>query len=217
MNVAELIQSVKRQFGDETGAQITDDDIIRWINEGQLEISRRTEALHNGHSYTFSAGAIITDLPADFFKVTNVSLDTGKSLQFVSMPQLLLLYPELNGGDVRGTPKFFTVTRDWPNSLGGLQSVLAVAPAPSSSTVINVTYVSRPEIVTGSSTELSIAADYHNTLLTYCIAKAKQLDGDMDGYTALRGDYKVDLGEDIHDARHLDAETYPFIRASSGD
>jgi hypothetical protein len=36
--VTDVITSVKRQFGDESAVQITDADIIRWVNDGQREI-----------------------------------------------------------------------------------------------------------------------------------------------------------------------------------
>ena len=45
LNIQDVANRVKRTFGDESGVQVTDDDIIRWVNDAQLEISRQNEDL----------------------------------------------------------------------------------------------------------------------------------------------------------------------------
>lgn len=41
--VSNVISHVTRQFGDESGAQISSEDIIRWLNDGQREIASITK------------------------------------------------------------------------------------------------------------------------------------------------------------------------------
>jgi hypothetical protein len=45
LNVTDIAVRVKRTFGDEAGVQIVDDDIIRWINEAQEEITNDNQGL----------------------------------------------------------------------------------------------------------------------------------------------------------------------------
>src|SRR5690349_6095824 len=45
MIVSDIKTRVKRIFGDESGVQLTDSDIIRMINDAQLEIVKRNESL----------------------------------------------------------------------------------------------------------------------------------------------------------------------------
>ena len=42
---AEVVRYVQRQFGDESGVQVTNDDVLRWVNAGQQEIYLRNEPL----------------------------------------------------------------------------------------------------------------------------------------------------------------------------
>jgi hypothetical protein len=215
MLVSDIAQSVKRQFGDETGAQIDNDDIIRWINEGQLRISRRIEADSETWTATFPAGDTEIDLPADFFKFSMVSMTASsgvpKFLQVISLKQLEVLYPNYRS-DAGSVTKFCALG----GRFNGVQR-LVVAPRPSETVTLTVTYKSRPPLVTTTGDSLSIPDAYYTTLITFCLAQAKQLDGDMQGYTQMMGVFGADLSEDTHDAHQPDAETYPFIRTSLGD
>jgi hypothetical protein len=41
----DVVQRIKTQFGDNSGAQLTDDVIYRWINDGQQEIVNHSKTL----------------------------------------------------------------------------------------------------------------------------------------------------------------------------
>ena len=43
--VGDVYNVVKRIFGDESGVQLTNDDIVRWINEAQVDISKQNQVL----------------------------------------------------------------------------------------------------------------------------------------------------------------------------
>lgn len=214
MDVQEVFKSVTRQFGDETGGQIDINDIIRWINEGQFQIARRTGDLNGITNPAISVlvGIRTYDLPSDFFKVTIGELD-GKRLQLLSEAQLNTLYPNISSSEAQqGVPKFFSIVAG-----GASLSKISLAPIPGSTGSLTVTYKSRPPIINASDDPLSIAEEYHTTLVTFCLAKAKQLDGDDTGFATLTAAFKSEVAEDQHDGRNKDDETYPFIRASSGD
>lgn len=213
MLVEEVFKSVTRQFGDETGAQIDVNDVLRWINEGQLKIQRRTSS---SRAVSPPISVIATDnvytLPTDFFKSISAELD-GKRLQIVSEAQLKTLYPDLNSTSAQtGLPKFFNT-----RSTGLNTAEIVLAPVPAGAGSLIVTYTSRPPIVTSTADELSIPEVYHPTLLTYCLAMAKQLDGDNEAAGMLGQAFQSEVTEDSHDAKHKDDETYPFIRASAAD
>lgn len=211
MNVADIVQSVKRQFGDETGAQIDTPDILRWINEGQLRILRKTEGLYTSATISVVASTISYSIPADFFKAAAVTLDL-KRLQSLSVGQIRTLYPNLST-DPTGLPKFFAIH----------DGNIMLAPRPTNAGSLVLEYVNRPLLVTTVDAEsedyvdLTIDVSFHPTLITYCLAQAKHLDGDVGVAQAYMTQFNSELGEDMHDARHTDEETYPFIRTSSGD
>lgn len=214
MNVDDVVQSVKRQFGDETGAQIDSADIIRWINEGQLRISRRSESDNKQATISVPANSLFVNVPDDFFKAQDIRM-TGSSgapkiIQQLSMAQLKALYPSVPS-DASGVTKFCSFTR-----LDGTWSI-NFAPKPSETVSLSLVYVHRPPVIASNSDPLSIPAEYHDNLVTFCLAMAKQLDGDMDAYNQLMSQFGVTLTDEAHDEKHKDAETYPFIRTSGGD
>lgn len=214
MLVSDVVTAVTRQFGDETGAQIDSEDIIRWVNDGQLRISRRTESAMSEHSASLAIGSATAALPEDFFKVSNVTL-TGSSgvakiLQNLTTKQFQALYPTA-ASDATGVTKFCTVTRidgNW---------IMVFAPRPSETVGLTLLYKNRPPVVDAVGDELSIPDEFYSTLITYCLAQAKQLDGDDDAYTRLMSEFNGSVVEDSHDEHNKDAETYPYIRTSEGD
>ena len=54
MNVGDVLTRVRRTFGDEAGIQITQDDVIRWINDAQREAVMQNEGLLQKVGYVAS-------------------------------------------------------------------------------------------------------------------------------------------------------------------
>lgn len=214
MNVDDVVKSVQRQFGDETGAQIEASDVIRWINDGQLRIFRKTEAGSTTYTTVVPLGSEGFALPADFFKVEQLTL-TGSSgvpkhLTPVGMGQLRTMYPTVKT-DASGVSKLCSFQR-----INGVWYVW-FAPKPSETVTMFVAYKNRPPIIDASTDPLYIPEEFHDDLVTFCLAMAKQLDGDMDAYNSLMVSFNGTITDEAHDERHKDAETYPFIRVSDAD
>ncbi len=58
----DVATDIKRIFGDEAGVQITDSDIIRWIDVGQLEILKNTQILKATSTSDLIAGQVVYSL-----------------------------------------------------------------------------------------------------------------------------------------------------------
>ena len=41
----DVVANVRRSFGDESGVQLEEGDLLRWINQGQYEIARQNKIL----------------------------------------------------------------------------------------------------------------------------------------------------------------------------
>lgn len=212
MDIPGLIKAIQRQFGDETGAMVLMDDIFRWINEGQLAIFRRTGDSDTQTTIALAIGDYQKPLPADFFKVKFVELD-GKKLQILGFQQLYTLFPDLDSTAAQqNVSKYCAISNTGTNSYR-----ITFAPRAGQAGSATVLYQRRPPVVVSTDDVLSLPEEYHSTLLTYCLAKAKQLDGDDQAAAALNSEFKAEVHEDSHDAKHKDEDTYPIIRASWGD
>ena len=61
----DVITRVKTQFGDNSGAQLTDSTIIRWINDGQQEIVNNNPILKAVKQTNIVAGQAEYTFPGD--------------------------------------------------------------------------------------------------------------------------------------------------------
>lgn len=213
MLVDEIVRAVKRQVGDETGSLVETEDVFRWINEGQFQIARKTaDSTTIAPAIPVVVGDNRYSLPIDFFKPLHLEMD-GRRLQLLAEAQLRTMYPTLDVNSQQGVPKFFAIV----DNGGASASELILAPVPGSAGSLTLTYLRRPPLIRQTSDLLSIPDQYHNTLLTFCIGKARQMEGDDESWAAHTAQFKQEVTEDAHDARNKDDETYPFIRASDGD
>jgi hypothetical protein len=196
-----------------TGAVIEIPDLVRWINEGQIQILRQTTTLLGSQSIPVVAGDGQYDLATDFFRMQSVELD-GVKLQILTLAQMSAMYPTLNASQPpTGSPRYFAV-----GSVGTSVTQLFLAPKPAAAGTLSITYKARPPLINASADALSIPDEYFETLVMYCLAKAKQLDGDDEGWAATQAAVKEQLTEDGHDSKNeRDDETYPYIRVSAAD
>src|SRR5512138_1815684 len=66
MNVGDIITRVRRTFGDEAAVQVTDDDVIRWINDAQIEVVKHNEgALQKSDLIDLVANQSTYTMPTD--------------------------------------------------------------------------------------------------------------------------------------------------------
>lgn len=206
MNVGEIALRVKRQFGDEAGAQITDADIIRWINDAQREIAH-----HNSLLQTVATTAVVNGqdqytLPPDMLTLRSVRY-AGRKLQFMTPEES----SEIIGSDntTTGTPTHYSV---W-----GLKIDLYPAPLGSDADDIQLYYTRQPAPITVTTQTPELPLQYHNRIVEYCIAQAYELDDNEESYQRKMRQFQegVDKLKDNVDWQTQDV--YPSITVSSND
>lgn len=204
-----IITAVKRQFGDEAGIQITDDDIYRWINEAQREILAVNK--------TFKAKAV-TDITAGVFEYTFPSepiLDiqsiwvNGARIKFKSF-QEFEEYVQNNDSlrNATGTPELWT---EWAGSF-------IFWPTPQQDVVggITIYFTKGASEVADSNDQLSVPDQYLNRVLEYCMAQAHELDEDYQASEYKLRQFTEGLG--IQDNTTLPSQTYyPTITVLEDD
>lgn len=169
--VQDIITSVKRTFGDESGVQITDADIIRWINQGQMEIAQiakinrkraLTDVIRNQSKYSFAAMSIIEieSLNFDGKLLPNMPYAEAEAFLFEQDPQ----------GKATGTP------RVWYEYAGEI----TVWPAPDTAipSGLVILYIAQPADVSAPTETLGVPDRFFSALLTFVLAEAYQLDDD---------------------------------------
>lgn len=204
MNVQEVVTRVKRQFGDEAGVQISDQDIIRWINDAQEEIGRTNEGLMET---TGSTDTVLDqseyDMPADFSVLRSLRYK-GYRLKPLSLAE----FNEYLDGFAEptiasGTPEVFTV---WENKI-----TLFPKPNESITDGLTILYIKHPAAVANLADSLSLPQKYHNSIVTYCLQQAYEMDEDFQKAQLKEGKFNKDMMQLNDQNKWISQEFYPRI------
>ncbi len=216
MNVQDIITRVRRTFGDEAAVQVTDDDVIRWINDAQIEIvKQKEEALQTTSYLNLVAGTSQYTLPTDLLLLHTLRYKTNTMLsytllRFKSMQQF---DEEMDGWDGtqygQGSPVYFTLSEG--------KAILFPTPDTSATNGIKVLYSKQPVTVDDPTDTLSLPLIYHNTVVKYCMWQASLLDEDHEPGLM----YQNNFNEDVDKMRTKETQdpvaTYPIITILSDD
>ncbi|MFF5977031.1 DUF6682 family protein [Streptomyces sp. NPDC012769] len=208
MNVQEVATRVKRTFGDESGVQITDDDIIRWINDAQEEIVIKNEGLMET-----TALADIIQNQSEYSSPTNLSVLRSLKYNGYKLQQLTLneFNEYLDGYEApamtsiygAGIPEVFTV---WDGNI-------TLFPKPNQSITggLKIYYIKHPTAVATLADSLSVPLQYHTSIVNYCLQQAYELDEDAQK-AALKKSQFDERMMDLNDRnKWIGQEYYPKI------
>lgn len=210
MIVSEIMTRVRRKFGDESAVQVTDADLIRWINDGQREIVLRNETLLEKTASADSvAGQQSYSLPTDLLILKFIQYRDNGATSYLKLRGLSV--SEFNeyidgwndGGSAKGTPMVYTIHA----------GTIIAFPTPQNSVTaaFKIYYNRSPVDVVLNSDTPDLPLLYHNTLVEYCMQQAYELDEDQDSSAASQ----TKVAQDIDLLRGREdwkvQESYPVI------
>lgn len=176
----DVFNYVTRQFGDESGVQVQDDDIFRWINQGQMEINSKNLVLRSSKTTSVISGSDTYSMPDDSLRITAVKYDTSM-LPYIGFDQ----YQQKFQG---------TVNPDIPINWTQYGNNIILAPPPSdASKIITIFYIPETVNVTSGGSLLSLPDRYFDRLCEYVMSKAYELDEDWNAHQVQRGLFEAGL------------------------
>lgn len=208
MNVQEVADRVKRTFGDEAAVQVSDADIIRWINDAQLQITiDQSELLETVGTADIISGQADYTLPSD--------LDTLRSLMYNNFRLRGLSFAQFNeyldgfkatasqGGYGNGTPEVFMV----------YGSTVTLFPTPQQSLTggLRIYYAKHPATVATLADSLGVPTRYHNSVVEFCLKQAYELDENPDMAAYKKGEFQDQLMKLKNQEKTTSNEYYPTI------
>lgn len=175
MNVQDVVTRVRRTFGDESGVQVTDDDVIRWINDAQEKVCLENEGLMET---TATANIVQSqmeyDVPVDFSVLRSLKYKGYriKPMSFAEFNEYIDGYSAAPGVSPYGPgiPEIFMV---WENKI-----TLFPKPSENVTNGLTIYYIRHPASVGTLADALTIPLQYHNTVVNYCLQQAYELDED---------------------------------------
>ena len=200
--VSEVITAVQRQFGDESGVQLENADIIRWINDAQdvivaknkvLKAKSSTTAVEGQAAYTFPSDNIhqIESIHYNGYRVPNMSFPEAEEQIFKNDPQALASGDPILWYEWAGTFTF------WP--------------APNAANNIDLYYTQRPAPVVTTSDTLSVPDKYYQDVIRYCLQQAYEMDEDPTSAQTKGQQFDASLNEKSEEERTAQNMTYEVI------
>jgi hypothetical protein len=175
----EIQRRVQRIFGDESGVQITDEDVVDWINDAIREIYLQQDDL-TIKTTTLQAVAEQGEynLPNGVMMIQTVSFDsdgTYYDLRYVNGKTMSEYFNGWDGDESTETPTYYTRGRT-PNTL-----LLWPYPASTVNDAIKIVYSSEGEFIETLGESIELPNHLFSTVLEYCLMKAYEMDENWEG------------------------------------
>lgn len=202
ITLGELQTFIKRQFGDESGVQITDADITRWTNMATTEIVAKNKILQATATTAGAAGQAVynlSDIATDMIAIEDVSYGSGQSLQQTDNSGI----KKLLGGSTAeaGLPQYWYT---WANGL-------KLWPVPNTAETLTIDYVKVPARVSGSGDVLPLPDVYYERICNFVLSKAYELDEDSTNSANQRRLFEDKLTE-MTGLDETQVGTFPVVR-----
>lgn len=215
MIVSDIKTRVKRQFGDEAQVQITDSDIIRWINDGQryvvtnndgvLEKLVTANVVANQQEYT---------LPSDYLIIRSVKILYPDGAYYKLEPSTMQNFDNLLAG-WENTKSYYGLSTTYHIYAGKFR----VLPVPSVAITAGwqIYYSRYPVDVVSDSDTIDLPLPYHNLIVDYCLQQAYELDEDWEASKEKATQVQNTLTLNRERENFQPRETYPTITVLPDD
>lgn len=202
--VQDVINNVTRVFGDEAGVQLSNNDIIRWINEAQREINRQNAVLQQTATTTLNAGQAdysLASISPPIYEINSLLIN-GRRIGNISVSQaeesISLADPE---SEETGAPQFWY---EWANTI-------TFWPVPSTAGTIKIRYTAIPTDIAADNDTLTIPDEYFMDIINYVLKMAYEMDENPEMMQAKSVEFNQSLAERGEQFRNAEHMTYPKI------
>lgn len=202
--VAEVMTAVKRQFGDESGVQLEDTDIVRWITDAQDKINYDNKVLKSTATipsvvmqgtYTFPAQQVL-QIESIHYKGVRIP-----NIPFAQAEETLI------GADPTASAQYPEYWYEW----GG---TFTFWPLPQDSQDITVYYTQMATPVPANwdvDTLLSLPDKYFADIVAYVLQQAYEMDEDWQASGAKAEQFKLSVDAKAEDERRAQDMTFATI------
>lgn len=216
MNINDILDRVKRQFGDESGVQVQNADIIRWINDAQNEAVTQHPGLFLASSTVdIEIGEFTIALPTNLLDLQTVEyresgVDPYISLTYKTTQEMDEYYPGWLDELYLGSPEIFT---------RGTKGKMRLYPVPDKtlSAGLRLNYSRYAIPVDDVGDAIDLPEYYHTYVLEFCLMKAYEMDEEWE--VADRKAAYVQSTLDFNSAREswFGKEVYPSVTPVAED
>lgn len=216
LSVRDILDRVKRTFGDEAAVQITEADILRWINDAQREAVMQNEGLLQTVGYISSvAGQQEYDLPTDLYTLSHLyyrdtPVTAYYSLKWYPLREFTEYADGWDGSTVQSIPLVYGTQQT--NKV-----ILFPTPQASVANGIKLIYSKYAETIDGVSSPIELPPYLHSFIVNFCLMQAYEMDEDWESAQQKATQIQGDLDFNNNKKFWFGREQYPTISVSHED
>lgn len=201
--VGDVFEYVKRQFGDESGVQVVQGDILRWVAAAEAEIISSNEVLRAVASTNTVVGQDTYTL-GDSMDIGNVNsiMVRNRKLEFKNFNDAQA-FITANDPDKtqRALPMFWY---EWGGNL-------FLYPLPDAVYTLQVFYHKAPNPLLDLTTVLNVPDNYFNRVCEYAMSQAYELDEQFESANYKSQQFAQGLLNMSFDEQRGALDTYPMV------
>jgi hypothetical protein len=181
--LGDVITYTKRQFGDESGVQITDSDITRWTNQACVEIVSKNPVIQATATQNSVKGQQTYAIPPDLIQIESIMYN-GVILEPRNFEGIREELGSANATQ-QGSPDYWYT---WAEQI-------YLWPIPDTVSLITVNYSKMPVTVSSPADLLGLPNRFFDRVCEYVCSKAYELDEDWPAHQAQRQNFESNLVE----------------------
>jgi hypothetical protein len=205
MNLTTLVRKVQRLFGDTPNeVVITQTDIFDWVDEAQLQITRKTNCLTKS-AVGIVAGTFPLILPVDWIKTKRVLYGST-----------ILTYVDIDDLDALSYDS--TVPKDTPSVYYIFNKRLNLYPnqGATDTALVQHDYVCAPTAIASVATPLDVPLSYHEDIVRYCVMRAHERNENYKAQETSSNTLEAYAGERLQEASSPQDDNY-VVRDDPGE
>lgn len=201
-SVSDVVTWVQRQFGDESLVQITQADIIRWLNQAQLEVAVVANPIQAISTTNLIPGTFTYQLPLE--NALNII-----SLRVAGTPIENMEFQTAEMKIAQEDPERTTTGK--PLYWWRFADNLYLWPTPDAADQIEVFYYKTPAELTVATDLLGLPDKYYEAILQFVMSKAYELDEEFANSRVARQAFNDRLGITLEEDTRGSVEFYPSL------
>lgn len=207
MNLGSIKRRVLGAMGDLNNALITAQLVVDWANDAQYDIARKTECIEDDDEISVITG--LDNYAVDhlqLIRITTAELN-GFPLTPTTREHLSTLDPYRHVNESNENPRLFYV---WGSELW-------LYPSPVEDNPLHLWYYRLPAPLELDADVPEIPLHMHEDIVTYCKARAKELNEEEDESRQLMSAYEMSLVGAKDEVNNPINDSYPAVRLLYGD
>lgn len=209
----DVYERVRTLFGDTSGAQITDQAVLRWINDGQQEIVNNNPILKDTKYSNIVKGQAEYSFPNDSVQYIEAVYVDNKPVR-VMTPQVFREFI-LNDDPQRDA------SANYPDVWYERNGIITFYPTPNTDfqNGLKLEYVKQPtkQVIISTSAILSVPDRYINELTNYVMQQALEFDENYTGAELKRNQFREGMDRQSLRENMAQISLYPQIAPDPGD